>query len=78
LGKSQNKIQIKYQKLLADVEVTGSATLLSIKVGGVENKILIDCGMLQKNAKAKQLIEMNRLTRDMEDIGHVLITHAHL
>lgn len=77
--KSNNQIDIKYKSLGGVQRVTGSAHTLQIKVNNKKTNILIDFGAIQEGKySTKQLFDMNKLDMDMEDFGHVIISHAHL
>jgi len=79
MGKNNKKINIIFEANGANQMVTGSSSILTIKVKNKETKIMIDCGAIQ-NGKftTSQLFKMNKLDRNMGDIGHVILTHAHL
>lgn len=79
MGRNNKKINITYQGLGACQRVTGSGSIINIKVNNKETKILVDLGAIQDgHYDMRQLMEMNRLDRNMGDIGHVILTHAHL
>ncbi len=77
MGKSN--ICIKYKGMGANQRVTGSAHKLQIKVNDTTTNVLLDLGAVQDGKfDTRQLFEMNRLDGDMGDIGHVIVSHAHL
>lgn len=79
MGKNKKKIDIIFEANGANQMVTGSSSILTIKVKNKETKVMIDCGAIQDGKfNASQLFKMNKLERDMGDIGHVILTHAHL
>lgn len=77
MGKSN--ISIKYNGMGANQMVTGSSHILEIKVNDKITKIMLDCGAVQDGRlDTRQSFEANRLEIDMEEIGYVLTSHAHL
>lgn len=79
MGRSKNDINIKFKSFNGSQRVTGSAHVLEIKVNNKTTKILLDCGVIQEGKLSpKQSFDMNKLDVNMEDIGHVILSHAHL
>lgn len=78
MGKQKKKIQITYSELNSGI-VTGSNHYLEIKVKDKITNIMLDMGAVQSGKlSAKQSFIANRVERTMEDIDHILISHAHL
>jgi metallo-beta-lactamase family protein len=77
MSKNKKKINITYSETNSGI-VTGSSHLLEIKVFDKTTKILLDCGAIQESGKVKDVFIRNKLTKNMSDIDHVLVSHAHL
>ena len=75
---NKKKIQITYSELNSGI-VTGSNHYLEIKVNNKTTNIMLDMGAIQSGRLTlKQSFATNKVTRDMSDIDHLLISHNHL
>ena len=78
MSKSNKKINIVYSELNSGI-VTGSNNYLEIKVNNKTTNIMLDCGAVQSGKlNMKQSFIANKINRNMSDVDHVLITHAHI
>ena len=79
MGKSRDKINIKYFCMGASKQVTGSCHLLKINVNGEQSNLVIDYGMVQDGLRnMNELYNTNKKNKiDWENIVGVILSHAH-